>query len=339
MKNRIVLGTLLLVVSAMAFALCLPSVRNTFWADGHETAEIRGDSVEQKPVLAPHPQTASEAVTEPIVAEPIDRIDLIPDASQAQQHYPRIIQPSRLPVKRTEPIEIARAENSHGDKKPALRKIDNPEGRANWFMEQRMYPYSKLPDDARRRAWQDVLDRGEGLGPEGAGTTWTAIGPAPTAGSGPGGAVSGRINSIAVSPTNTQLILVAGGTGGIWRSTTGGTTFVPVTDTLVDMAVGTIAFAPSDPNIVYAGLGDNDNGYWGTGVLRSNDAGATWTRVNNNTFPNRGQSTRVLVDPTNPNKVYLALQGGMKGRVGGFNTAAGGDIIRGDTRFFAPDED
>lgn len=187
------------------------------------------------------------------------------------------------------------------------READDPDGRANWFMEQRMYPFDKVPDNARRDAWQDVLDRGEGFSPAGIGTTWTPLGPAPTSGNGPGGVVSGRINEIAISPANTQLILVAGATGGIWRSTNGGTTFVPVTDSLVDLAVGTIAFAPSDPNIVYAGLGDRDNGYWGTGVLRSNDAGATWTRVNNTTLPNRVQATRIRVDPANPERVYIAL--------------------------------
>ena len=186
------------------------------------------------------------------------------------------------------------------------KEADNPEGRDSWFMEQRVYPFKEVPKGARRRAWQEVLDRGAGLGPEGAATTWMPIGPAPTAGAGPGGAVSGRINSIAISPANTQLILVAGGTGGIWRSTDGGTVFTPVTDSLVDVGVGSIAFAPSNPNIVYAGLGDNDNSYWGTGVLRSADAGATWTRVNNNSLPDRGQSTRILVDAANANKVYLA---------------------------------
>jgi len=202
---------------------------------------------------------------------------------------------------RTQGVDVARTAPAAKQKEP-----DNPEGRESWFMEQRVYPFNEVPKDGRRRAWQEVLDRGEGLGPEGAGTTWVPIGPAPSDAIGPGGVVSGRINSVAVSPTNTQLILVAGGTGGIWRSTNGGATFVPVTDSLVDVAVGTIAFAPSNSNIVYAGLGDSDNSYWGTGVLRSNDAGATWTRVNNNTFPDRGQSARVLVDPANPDKVYLA---------------------------------
>ena len=186
------------------------------------------------------------------------------------------------------------------------READDPDGREGWFMYQRMYPFDKVPDSARRNAFEEVRARGDGFGPSGAGATWTSIGPVPTAGMGPGGNVSGRINEIAISPANTQIILIAGSTGGIWRSTDGGTTFVPVSDSQVDVAVGAIAFAPSDSNIVYAGMGDTDNGYFGTGVLKSTDAGATWTRVSNNSLPDRGQSTSIRVDPADPNKVYLA---------------------------------
>lgn len=188
-----------------------------------------------------------------------------------------------------------------------LRERDDPEGRADWFMYQRMYPFNKVPDKARKRAWDQVVARGEGLGLEGGGPTWTSIGPMPTAGAGPGGDVSGRINAIAVSPANTQIVLVAGATGGIWRSTNGGTSFAPVTDNQVDLAVGAIAFAPSNANIVYAGMGDNDNSYFGSGVLKSTDAGASWTRINNDTLPDKVQSTAIKVDPANPDRVYVAV--------------------------------
>ncbi|MEP6945573.1 MAG: FG-GAP-like repeat-containing protein [Acidobacteriota bacterium] len=187
------------------------------------------------------------------------------------------------------------------------READGPDGRANWFMFQRMYPFGQVPDGGRRRAWDAVAARGQGFGPTGAANTWTSIGPMPTAGAGPGGAVSGRVNEIAVKPDDAQIILVAGSTGGIWRSTNGGTTFAPVTDSLVDLAVGAIAFAPSNPSIVYAGLGDTDNGYFGTGVLKSSDAGASWTRVSDASIPAQIRTTSIKVDPADPNKVYLAV--------------------------------
>ncbi len=47
-------------------------------------------------------------------------------------------------------------------------------------------------------------------------------------------------------------------------------------------------------------------GYFGSGVLKSSDAGATWTRVNNTSLPSKVRSSRIRIDPADPNKVYLA---------------------------------
>ncbi len=193
------------------------------------------------------------------------------------------------------------------------READNPKGRASWFMYQRKYPFDRVPDNARKAAFDDAVARGLFANNFGGGSTWNPIGPMPTAGAGPGGAVSGRINEIAVSPANAQIVLVAGATGGIWRSTDGGANFAPVTDNQVDLSVGSIAFAPSDANIVYAGMGDRDNSYFGSGVLKSTDAGATWNRVNTAGLPEKGTTTRILVDPANANKVYLAQENSLPG--------------------------
>jgi subtilisin-like proprotein convertase family protein len=176
--------------------------------------------------------------------------------------------------------------------------------RENWFIQQRKYPFDELPENARRNAW---LSRpADADGPETA--NWQSIGPTPTTGwvSNNWGVTSGRINAIAVAPNNAQLILIGGATGGIWRSANGGTTFSSVSDNHVDLAVGSIAFAPSSPSIVYAGMGDKANDYFGTGVLKSTDGGQTWTQVNNNTLPGQGKINKIQVDPTNPNRVYIA---------------------------------
>ncbi len=191
---------------------------------------------------------------------------------------------------------------------PEAGTEEDPDARAKWFMEQRMYPFDSIPASARRRAFEEVLARGKGLGPKAAGTTWQSIGPLPTTSAFPnnGGFTSGRINAIAVSPANAQVLLVGSATGGIWRSADGGTTFAPVSDTQADLAVASIAFAVNDPNTVYAAMGDKDNGYFGTGILKSSDAGQTWARVNNNTFPDRGNCTAVRVDPTDANRVFVS---------------------------------
>jgi photosystem II stability/assembly factor-like uncharacterized protein len=181
------------------------------------------------------------------------------------------------------------------------------EKRREWFLRQRTFPFDKLPDEARRKAWEsrpaDARD-GDSL----AVAQWQPIGPRPTTSFFPSnwGLTSGRINTIAVSPSDPNIVLVGAATGGIWRSTDGGATFTSTSDNQVDLAVGSIAFAPSNGSIVYAGMGDKAQSYLGTGVLRSTDGGQTWTRVNNGSLPTSGVTSQILVDTADPNRVYLA---------------------------------
>jgi photosystem II stability/assembly factor-like uncharacterized protein len=198
---------------------------------------------------------------------------------------------------------------------------DDPEGRANWFMYQRMYPFDDVPEGARNAAFEEMKRMEASSRPDGAGATWAPIGPLPTTSAyqANGGFNSGRVNAIAVSPADVQLVLIGAATGGIWRSTNGGTDFVPVSDSQADLGVGGIAFAPSNPNIVYAAMGDVDNnGYFGTGILKSTDAGATWTRINNTSFPAKGNSVAIQVDRLDPNRVYVAQYNSLNAASGGF---------------------
>jgi hypothetical protein len=190
------------------------------------------------------------------------------------------------------------------------REVINP--RQQWFMMQRAYPFDAPPAEGRLKAWL-TRPKDAGRGKEGdsdtrsLAQTWRSIGPSPTTPAFPNnwGVTSGRLNAVAVHPTAPNIILIGASTGGIWRSTDGGANFVPVTDTHVDLAVGSIAFSKSNPSVVYAGMGDLDNGYFGTGVLKSTDAGATWARVSNGTLPSLATTAEIEVDPTNPNRVYI----------------------------------
>lgn len=188
------------------------------------------------------------------------------------------------------------------------------EARRQWFLSQRTFPFDTLPNEARRIAWETrPVDAESTLAPSV--VQWQQIGPAPTSSYFPAnwGITSGRINAIAISPADPNLILIGAATGGIWRSTNGGSTFVAVSDSQVDLAVGSIEFAPSNPTIVYAGMGDKAQSYLGTGVLKSTDSGATWTRVSNGTLPAPGLISQVRVDPTNPNRVLVAQYASFSG--------------------------
>lgn len=154
-------------------------------------------------------------------------------------------------------------------------------------------------------------------------TSWTPIGPAPIVSSlipnglDPGNTpVTGRIAAIAADPTNANTIYVAAAGGGVWKTTDGGTTWTPLTDNQATLSMGAIAVAPSNPNVIYAGTGEADNSidsFYGRGILKSTNAGATWTLLSGNAGVNefdRRNIAKIVVDPTNPNTVYVALTWG-----------------------------
>ncbi|HEY0097406.1 MAG TPA: Calx-beta domain-containing protein [Pyrinomonadaceae bacterium] len=213
---------------------------------------------------------------------------------------------SRTPTARPAPVaEPSIGAQEDGDERDVI------DARQQWFMMQRAYPFDTPPAGARLKAYL-ARPKDAGRGKDGSSAyaavqTWRSIGPSPTTPAFPNnwGLTSGRLNAIAVHPTNPQIILLGASTGGIWRSTDGGANFTPVGDTQVDLSVGSIAFSKSNPSIVYAGMGDLGNGYFGTGVLKSTDTGATWTRSSNNTLPPLGTTAEVEVDPANPNRVYV----------------------------------
>ena len=98
--------------------------------------------------------------------------------------------------------------------------------------------------------------------------------------------------------------------GGLWKTTDGGTTWRPVTDgQLKSSSVGAVAVAPSNPDVVYLGMGETQfrgNIMQGDGVYRSTDGGRTWSH--------RGLGdvqaiSRIRVDPSNPERAYVAALG------------------------------
>jgi hypothetical protein len=135
---------------------------------------------------------------------------------------------------------------------------------------------------------------------------WRPLGPfliphGQSYGDGPGSrpSVSGRISAVAVHPENPDVILVGAAGGGVWRTSDNGRTWSPRTDDQPSLATGAIAFTPGHPDVVYAGTGEGDNFYWfGVGLLKSNDAGVTWSMVATAPFVGAGFHD-IDVDPTN----------------------------------------
>jgi photosystem II stability/assembly factor-like uncharacterized protein len=169
---------------------------------------------------------------------------------------------------------------------------------------------------------------------------WTTIGPAPlssgqTTGFPPAG---GRIAALAADPTNANIIYIAAAGGGVWKTLDGGTTWKPLTDKQPIQFMGAIALAPSNSNVIYAGTGEanlgpsklaiaRDNIYYGFGVLKSADGGTTWSLLGKTEFYRRTIS-KIVVDPKDPNTVYVAVgavaTNGLPGNTGIWKSTDGG---------------
>ena len=147
------------------------------------------------------------------------------------------------------------------------------------------------------------------------GTTWVNIGPAPInpspiPGTGNTRPASGRVVDVAVHPNDPNHWLIGASTGGVWQTLDAGATWTPLTDTQASLAMGAIAFAPSNPNIIYAGTGgERLFVQGGAGLLKSSDGGSTWTLLATSTFAKKS-FTDIWVDPTNHRPPYQQLSFG-----------------------------
>lgn len=158
--------------------------------------------------------------------------------------------------------------------------------------------------------------------------TWSEFGPTKIVVSGQAtNPLSGRVNAVAAHPTDPNTYFVATDGGGIWKTTDGGNNWTSLTASpnLPSQVIGSIAVAPSNPNVIYAGTGRADfsvDARYGQGLYVSNDGGNTWFVTDGDNVPDgpsgsdtnlqdgpffRRVITAIAVDPTNANVVYVAV--------------------------------
>lgn len=174
--------------------------------------------------------------------------------------------------------------------------------------------YQDLQDKIERdnKLW-DVLVPGLGPGTTACKTQgdWKPIGPTfiPTNNTGQINGM-GRVNSVALHPTDSNTIYVGAAAGGIWKTTNGGLTWSVNTDSLPTLGVSAIAIDPNNPSTMYFGSGDRDNGdAAGYGVFKSTNAGASWT-ISNSGMGNRTVG-KLIIDPNNTSVLIAACNGGI----------------------------
>lgn len=168
------------------------------------------------------------------------------------------------------------------------------------FRERREPPGVTLPEDVRLRALEATrtMEKTKYLynvqvnQPE-----WKSIGPHST---------GGRVKSILVHPTKPSTLYIGAAAGGVWRSDDAGATWQPLTDDANALAMGSLWFDPTNPDIIYAGTGEqvtNANTFLGAGVMKSTDAGETWKTIG---LTHVGSVSRIYAHPKNPQLLMAA---------------------------------
>jgi photosystem II stability/assembly factor-like uncharacterized protein len=217
------------------------------------------------------------------------------------------------------------------DRKPNGKRASKAHWRAEWMFRRRFRNIGYVPEGLRlvqvvgverARKAREELHKGRKLyfTPASAGgCAWTPLGAAPVQrelplGDASNAPSSGRAIAIAVHPDNPEVLYLGTASGGLWTSTDGGFNWEPRSDAWASAAVGDIAIAPQDSQVVVAGTGEYSSSsfYTGTGVMVSHDGGATWAERGHATLAGFSVS-RVVFDPTDAsaNTVYVASDAGI----------------------------
>lgn len=134
--------------------------------------------------------------------------------------------------------------------------------------------------------------------------------------------MSGRVTAVDVVDNNKDVWYVGTGSGGLWKTTNGGTTFEPIFDDQPATSIGDVTVHPENPDVIWVGTGEGNprnSATGGNGVYRSRDGGETWTRFDK--VQVHGTIMSVGLHASDPEQVYIGAR--YDGEV--FGTRDGGE--------------
>jgi photosystem II stability/assembly factor-like uncharacterized protein len=205
------------------------------------------------------------------------------------------------------------------EEKKENRKASGAMESMQWLSEIRAYPDKDIPQDKFYQAFEyskanlQAINQRDDLG------QWRSIGP---------DNIGGRSLCLAVHPVDTSVIFMGSASGGLWKSTTGGTgaaAWTLMNTGYPSSAVSSIAIDSANPNIMYIGTGENygyqysengldvrvTRGMYGIGILKTTNGGQTWTKSLDWAYNSKSGVWRVLINPKNRNILYAATSEGI----------------------------
>lgn len=164
----------------------------------------------------------------------------------------------------------------------------------------RTFPFGQADPDAHLEALRQGQEMRKTADNNNSNPQWEFAGPVN---------IGGRTSDLEYDPNNPEIIYAGAATGGVFKSTNGGLNFFSIFDDLAVLPIGDIAVDPVNSNIVYVGTGEANGGhnnFAGGGIYKSTNGGQSWQMIGLQSTVSIG---RIVIDPTNPLKVYAAAVG------------------------------
>ncbi len=167
----------------------------------------------------------------------------------------------------------------------------------DWFEKQRAFPFDEIPNEEHLKAIEHVKNMPVA---DNNSANWVLAGPTN---------IEGRITTIAIHPTNPQIVYAGTANGGVWNSTNFCISWTSVFDGQNTSSIGALAIDPNNGDVIYCGTGESNSlrsYYPGTGMFKSTNGGTTWTNIG---LVNCYSFGNVSINPANPQILYAAAVG------------------------------
>jgi photosystem II stability/assembly factor-like uncharacterized protein len=195
----------------------------------------------------------------------------------------------------------------------------------------RAYPYASIPEGRFNNAFKKMKEEEGRMREVRSSVNGTSVMTSPWVPLAPKN-FAGRIISMAFHPTNANIMWVGSASGGLWKTTNGGTgaangiNWVNVPTGFPVLGISAIAVNPSNPNELYLGTGEvynsGGNGYqghndrtfrgsYGIGILKTTDGGTTWTKALDFSSSSLQGIADIIINPLRPSTVYAATTDGV----------------------------